>query len=52
MDEYNTRTRALKQANVKVQSIVIQLQDVGSDRGRHDRKQGRKTQQQSKRDYC
>lgn len=33
----NTRTRALKHANVKVQSIVIQLQDV-----RQERKRGRK----------
>lgn len=33
----NTRTRALMHANVKVQSIVIQLQDV-----RQERKQGRK----------
>lgn len=50
MDEYNTRTGALKQANVKVQSIVTELQDVGSDRDRYEGKQGGKTEQLSKHD--
>lgn len=37
-NEQNTRTRALKHANVKVQSIVVQLQD----RARNDRKEDRR----------
>lgn len=41
----NTRTRALKHANVKVQSVAIQLHDVESDGDRNEeREEGRTTE--------